>query len=1378
MIRSRLPSRRRAGGFSLVEVLIGATVIAIAGMAGVAYVARASQNADYTRDRIFARQKGLSIVSELRGYVEGGAGEVAADLDGFDDGVLQQATLSIAPDPAIPGNLVAPNHKLSGNVMDQGEWRWYRRITVQRFPGVVTRDLRICTVRVYRHRPGGVLPGEMMADVSTVVRTIGDAYPTAQVYDIYLLALENVPGWWVYMDTIKPFIDATVQDLESRNPGLTFRTHWITTSGYGRDPEYAPYTNETRSSTDDTPWAYVYPGTMPAGSASSRYYIPEGMRARMNLDGVAAPTFRNGYTPSEPYTDANANGRYDKNEPFSDSNGDGYWNVQNPNPYAIADQHNHAMRAPDEQALFAARVAAGQDTDDTPTWRLLLDRMIADPAKYHNAIFINLHGELLPMPAVRNYSDAAKNPIGKPGWRAVTHPERLRPRRVTGNNALTDRPRWRVYAYKAEFPSPETLTTQREPYTDVNKNGACDGAEPFQDWNGDGRWTDETPIAVSLPGFDVSSAPNAAVNPTLLVNVLAGGIDADGNGAADPYQAFALAKTYPEAWVDGDGDGRVDVVEAYFDRNGSGTFNAGEPYTDVDGDGKRDAVADAFTDGDGNGRPDVTKQPADVFTDSNANARWDAAEPFLDLNGNGVCDPPAAPILPWLPWNPAVNDQNGPARAAYTAAYGEPWTDVNLNGSWTPAEPLLYDVNGNGRWDGGFSRGRPWFEVSYDAVRKVSRVILHATPLETPETADGRGLDAGMRLYDLDYIPCPTPAAANAANPPFERDLFTNTVDVPKNTARWTIELPLPVIRSQKETVVGSGNGDATDLILEIRTRIGSDPTTGTMFPVRNSPQNLSRAHCYFHANTSSVPFSERYQFQGDPRHSPYADTNQFGTAFVNGYNWWFDSFTTSGDARSLWPAFDAARLRDGWKGRIQYDGPRLWQWLRQALTKTEAVYTTLTGFSYFYLSIGGDVGYDSANGFASSIPMDGAPFGSAADVYEDTIAGGGTVGIGGSQKHVRNNGGILANGIRTGGAWWSKPWLGELFEDATYAGQWAAWGNLRAATGTSASQYRLVRRGDVPTAQMPFGTRISNKSARTAEEGSTSLFNVGTAASTFHHQYADGATGNLVGDGNQLAANYNFPLPTAAPISRPFGLATALAGGVGDEYAYATDYPRYTASTVVDFYDHLSGNKGSALIRLVEPGASPKAGFVVVNGIDRTTGSGSAFIARYSLITLVHSFLAAGLPGTGRIKQLPRLQLLSPTIVTELTNPVSVPVIWKTEWKRWDGKPYTTGYAVGFTELESDLVYLVLYSKDGGQTWLNVKTNQPETPGVLPWIAGVGPDPARTKSDAATGNETYVWPTPVASFPEGTYMLRVEGYRRNEALHYVSHQEKIYVNR
>ena len=1371
-------SPRTARGFSLLEMLIAGTIIAIVGLAGAAYVSRSTQAADWSRDRVFARQKALSILSELKSFVEGASNQAADELDGFDDGFTFNASLTIAPDPVNPTVLAAPEHPLSGNAREGStQWRWYRQISVRRFSGVVTRDLRICTVRVYRHRAGGTVPGEQMAEVSSVVRTVADSYPTTQVYDVYLLALENIPGWWVYMDSIKPFVDATLQDLEARNPGLVFRTHWITTAGYGRDEEYAPDTNETRSRTASTAWGYVDPGKLPTGLAASRYYVPSGIRGRVNLDGATTPAFQNGFRPAEPFVDADSDGTYDYSEAFTDSNGNGAWDPALSVPYALADQHNHAMRWPDEDRKFKARVAAGLDSDDTPTYRLLLDRMIADPARFHNAIFINLHGELLPMPAVRNYSDAAKDPVNLPGWRAVTHPESLLVRRVAGESrpAATSA-RWRVYAYKTEFPTTEPIMTLREPITDVNKNGQWDAGEPFQDWNGNAKWDGMTPITVELAGIDATGAVNAATNPSLVVKSLPGGVDADGSGAIDLYTPFANAKSYPETWTDQNGDGRFNRAEAYFDTNVNGAYDAGEPWTEVDGDGVYTPGTELFVDGNTNLVPDVTDAPADVYTDANANGKWDPAEPFLDLNGNGVRDAATSPILPWVPWA-ASDNVSAATRATYVAAYGEPFRDVNANGVWNAAEPLLYDNNGNGVWDGGYRRGEMWFRTRLDVTTQTTILELYGTPLYCGETADGRGLDATQRLYDLEYIPCPTPGSAVATAPSFERDLYTTTVDVPKNTARWTLEVPMATLQAKLASPAGANNGHTIDRVLEVRTRFGTDLTTGAMYPVRNAPANLSRSYAYFYGLSTGIPFSERYQFQGDPRHSPYADTARYGTTFPHGHNWYFDDFTATVDARPKWIGFDTARFRDGWMGLQQLDTARFFQWIRTAVSTTEAVYTTLTGFSSFYLSVGGDVGYDAANGFASSIPMNGLPFGSAsASVYEDTIAAAGTAGIGGSQKYLRANNGSTGS-VRSGGYWWSKPWLGELWQDAAYATQWAPWGNLRAATGTVAQTYRLLNRGSVTTSQQPVGTTLLNRQARTAEAGSTSYFNVGTSTATFHHQYRDGQSGSLTGDGTQLATNYNFPLPTAAAISRPFALATNADGSPGSEFSYSTEYPKFSVTKVADFYNHQGGTLGSAVLRHVDPSGT-KASHVVVNGIDRTVGSGSAFIARYSLITLVHSVFAAGLAGPGRVKQLPRVQIVAPTIVSEIYDPAAITVQWKSEWKRWDGLKYTAAYADTFAEVETDLAYVLLLSRDGGRNWTNLKTGAVATPGTLPRLATGVIDPASIWLDGGTGDEAWNWSTPAASYPEGSYFIRIECFRQAENLHYSFHQEKIYVNR
>src|SRR5205085_561733 len=133
----------------------------------------------------------------------------------------------------------------------------------------------------------------------------------------------------------------------------------------------------------------------------------------------------------------------------------------NPFPYSVADQYNNAMRFYDEQRLYRSRLnakvnvpAAGGGTQvvnaypgEEMTYRLLLDDMIMNPSNYLNALVINLHGELLPFPPIRNYSDAAKKPdyyhgtAAQPnGVRVVTHPEKL-------TYANTDTMRLRVYSY-------------------------------------------------------------------------------------------------------------------------------------------------------------------------------------------------------------------------------------------------------------------------------------------------------------------------------------------------------------------------------------------------------------------------------------------------------------------------------------------------------------------------------------------------------------------------------------------------------------------------------------------------------------------------------------------------------------------------------------------------------------------------------------------------------------------------------------------------------------------------------------------------------------------------------------------------------------------
>ena len=367
--------------------------------------------------------------------------------------------------------------------------------------------------------------------------------------------------------------------------------------------------------------------------------------------------------------------------------------------------------------------------------------------------------------------------------------------------------------------------------------------------------------------------------------------------------------------------------------------------------------------------------------------------------------------------------------------------------------------------------------------------------------------------------------------------------------------------------------------------------------------------------------------------------------------------------------------------------------------------------------------------------------------------------------------------------------WLGELYPDSAYDTHWrvpryeysdtlpvpsppypAPKGNLPA--GTASSEFRRAARGTI-NVNLPFGTVLRPADRNTNREGCTSLFNIGTSASTFHHQGRDNTFGNLTAAGQEVSADFHFPLPGSARVSRPFGLSLSGDGTVGDEFGFTTDFRRYSSSILKTYYTHSGGATGSALVELRPPTGSRSA-YVLVNGIDRTTESGSAFVARYGLLTLMHGFLSAGDPSAARsIAMRPRIEITSPTAVTELTDPPEITITWRTQWLRWDGSPYVNGFAYSVAPPESDVEYVLLYSRDNGRTWLNVIDDSVATPGEWPASSGL-----RVSDQNDPGDEAYVWTTPSGLLPEGSYLLRVEAYRVGASLHYSYHQEKVYVNR
>ncbi|HEU4888520.1 MAG TPA: prepilin-type N-terminal cleavage/methylation domain-containing protein, partial [Thermoanaerobaculia bacterium] len=394
---------KRQAGMTLVEALVAMAITGVIVISSTRLVATAMRSTRDNVNRQFATQKAISMLEELRALIQTQSGATTIVLDDYDNGTTNVPLLTTQL------NVSDPAHPASGNRLRGTTWLFTRRITVQKMKGA--NDLRLVNVKVFIDEPTGP---RMLAEVAGVLSTIGQNAPPTQVYDVYLIAVENVPGWWLHMQNIVPFVEGAMQDLEARHPGLQFRKHWIRKLSYGRDPYYTPYVNKDQDSTATIPSVYFYPGKMPAGSAVDHYYPPDFFNGQVAVDGALT---------------------------------NGYDAATNPIPYVLADQFNHGMRHPDEAALFHARVVAKLESADAPTFRLLLDDMILRPVRYRNAIVINLHGELFPFPPVRNYSDAAKDPGNQPNVRVVTHPERLR----YGNG---DALKLRVYSYHMNVANP------------------------------------------------------------------------------------------------------------------------------------------------------------------------------------------------------------------------------------------------------------------------------------------------------------------------------------------------------------------------------------------------------------------------------------------------------------------------------------------------------------------------------------------------------------------------------------------------------------------------------------------------------------------------------------------------------------------------------------------------------------------------------------------------------------------------------------------------------------------------------------------------------------------------------------------------------------
>jgi len=173
-------------GLSIIELLIALAIASIMIGVAISFTSSIVKDVKNNRDLAFASKKITQIINELTNYVESGTEHSAGALDKFNEP---------KPSPVLTTANVSPDNPLSGNIPGNGpgKWYYYKQIIVQPLDNPRDIHARLVTVKIYRTDLKGNL--HELLSATTVIRSLIDATPPKQVYDIYLLSISSTPGW-------------------------------------------------------------------------------------------------------------------------------------------------------------------------------------------------------------------------------------------------------------------------------------------------------------------------------------------------------------------------------------------------------------------------------------------------------------------------------------------------------------------------------------------------------------------------------------------------------------------------------------------------------------------------------------------------------------------------------------------------------------------------------------------------------------------------------------------------------------------------------------------------------------------------------------------------------------------------------------------------------------------------------------------------------------------------------------------------------------------------------------------------------------------------------------------------------------------------------
>ena len=611
-------------------------------------------------------------------------------------------------------------------------------------------------------------------------------------------------------------------------------------------------------------------------------------------------------------------------------------------------------------------------------------------------------------------------------------------------------------------------------------------------------------------------------------------------------------------------------------------------------------------------------------------------------------------------------------------------------------------------------------------------ITLYNTRLRSASGPNNTGLNPANQLYGLEYIPCSADVTGPVTN--FNSYTFTNqdlssaVSNVPKNTARWIIQ-----INSVPVTMGAAGGGPLT-----IETRIGAGVTTsvagaslsalplstGAPIPglspgvtLLDVPTNLSRTYAW--VGVTPPPYTERYQYTGDPRDCPYLD-DKVGGPQVSGlvtigpcsYNWWFRDITNGATGVDGYLGF--LNTSEGWGTTnttvgpllMNQDVPRYFQTLRNGLLNTTAIWSNVNGWSDYYMGFGGEIGYDQAP-FSGSVTYNGTPWSQTStatlkqvnEIVTENWAGA-------ARTYVR----IPTNVGKAGGVstdmWYAKPWLGDLYPDSQFASFWYKYGNLptaamAAATFTAATNPVTFFREDMNNVN---NFVVNGSTTYTTTEGflngelgkspgpwGCQSFAGGTTSGLLTGntlQHDGGPSGTQTGTILSLATTcfsiFGVPLSGSVSCTRPWDVSSASLtikpaewgipvtnNGYNNGYSSnGSSAPITTSIAAVSavsriFYSSDNGNAGSwhgtGVVQLTN--AVSQRAYLIESGLATSAQFGPEQLGKTSIVFMLRTFLDGGLmAGVSQIAHITQLPLIQETTPEEkdeqYQNPQTIHVV------------------------------------------------------------------------------------------------------------------------